>query len=685
MGYWVEIRGTSADDPGLEGTESADFIQGLEGDDHLSGKGGYDMLDGGRGADVMYGGLGNDEYFVDDPADQIIELAGEGWRDVVNTSLLTFTLPANFEWLIYEGWGRFTGTGNALDNDLRGGDNDDVLRGLEGDDYLVGGHGSDILIGGVGNDTYWVGDEEELAEDQLVEAAGEGIDTVIASTSFTLPDHVEELILSDGYYERAVAGTGNALDNRIFGSQSANLLDGGAGSDTIDGEDGDDMIDGGAGADLLRGGLGDDTFIVDHLADEVREVEGEGHDTVRSLKDFRLPANVEDLVLIGTASVSGIGNGQANSITGNAAGNILDGAGGADVMAGGGGDDTYLVDSLDDQVVEAEGGGSFDQVKTSLSFTLPDHVERLTLTGGSATNGTGNDLANILTGNAAANVLDGGAGADKMKGGAGDDIYVVDRASDKAIEDSALGGIDTVLSAASYTLGLHVENLTLTGSAAIGGTGNALANTIIGNEAANVLNGGGGADVMRGGGGNDVYHVDHVGDRAEEVAGAGIDLVNATMSHALGAEVENLTLKGSLAIDGKGNELANVITGNSADNRLYGRGGADKLRGGDGADGFVFDTTPGAGNVDRLLDFVAGTDAVLLDNGVFTALAAGALASDGLRIGTAAADSDDRIVYDPATGRLYYDSDGDGAAAQILFAVLDTRPATLSAGDFEVI
>ncbi|HEV6964218.1 calcium-binding protein, partial [Roseateles sp.] len=176
-----------------------------------------------------------------------------------------------------------------------------------------------------------------------------------------------------------------------------------------------------------------------------------------------------------------------------------------------------------------------------------------------------------------------GAGADTMTGGAGNDTYVVDNAGDVVIESSG-GGTDSVHASVSYTLTANVENLQLTGSANLSGTGNALDNQITGNGGDNLLDGGAGADTMTGGAGNDTYIVDNVGDVVVEGAGAGADSVHASVSYTLAANVENLTLTGASAIDGTGNSSDNQITGNSAANTLSGGDGNDTLTGGGGAD-----------------------------------------------------------------------------------------------------
>jgi hypothetical protein len=343
-------------------------------------------------------------------------------------------------------------------------------------------------------------------------------------------------------------------------------------------------------------------------------------------------------------------------------------------------------------VVEQASEGT-DTVNASITYALGANVENLTLTGTAAINGTGNALNNVITGNAGANILDGGMGADTMSGGAGDDVYIVDNGSDQVIE-AAGAGTDTVNASITWSLSANVENLTLTGSATINGVGNALNNVITGNAAANILDGGAGADTMAGGAGNDVYIVDNAGDVVTEGVSAGTDSVNASITYTLTANVENLTLTGAAAINGAGNELNNVITGNSGANILTGGAGndmlngglgADTLDGGAGADIFVFNSTLGSGNIDRLNNFVTVDDTIQLDHTIFTALGnAGALLVGAFNTGAVATQADDRIIYNTATGALLYDADGNGKGAAMQFATLSGVNGTLSAADFVV-
>ena len=317
---------------------------------------------------------------------------------------------------------------------------------------------------------------------------------------------------------------GNGGADILNGNDGNDILNGGAGNDTLNGGDGNDILNGGTGIDTLNGGNGDDTFIVDSTTDIIIETAGvgSGNDTVISSVTYSLntanTANVENLTLTG-ANVNGTGNALNNVLTGSAGNNILDGGLGADTMIGGNGNDTYIVDNVGDTVNEIGSTGT-DTVISSIDFTLNTvgaaNVERLTLTG-SATNATGNALNNTITGNDLNNTIDGGTGVDTMVGGNGDDTYIVDNTADVVTETNLVGsGTDTVQSsAATYTLGTNVENLTLTGSGDINGTGNNAANVITGNSGNNTLSGGAGNDTITGGTGNDTI-----------TGGTGADIIN---------------------------------------------------------------------------------------------------------------------------------------------------------------
>ena len=220
----------------------------------------------------------------------------------------------------------------------------------------------------------------------------------------------------------------------------------------------------------------------------------------------------------------------------------------------------------------------------------------------------GLDGDDTIWGQGGNDTLDGGTGHDALFGSAGDDTYILDSTGD-GIFENANEGNDTVYSSVSYTLPANVENLYLTGTAHINGTGNALNNVITGNAGNNIIDGGAGADTMGGAAGDDLYVVDNAGDRIIDTSGT--DGVYATVSYSLAnaAGVENLALAGSATV-GEGNGLDNRIIGNGAGNFLNGYGGNDTLSGGTGSDvyfatgGFgsdtIVETDPSGADVDKL-------------------------------------------------------------------------------------
>jgi Ca2+-binding RTX toxin-like protein len=565
-------------------TEGADSIYALGGNDSVSAAGGDDWLDGGAGADTLRGGAGNDGYAVDSPSDVVIEAAGEGADTVFATS--SFVLPAEVEALRLMTAGR-VGTGNAGDNilvgttgadTLRGGLGTDTLLGDSGHDSLDGGEGADSMDGGAGNDIYAVDDAGDVVAD------ASGADTVVASLDYTLGAGIEGLQLTGAAHR----GTGNAL---------ANILAGGAGDDTLAGL---------GGADTLTGGAGNDAYTVEDAGDRVVELAGGGADTVTALVDHNLAAEVEVLVLSGTAH-RGTGNALANLLVGTDGADTLDGGLGADTLVGGAGDDVHVVDNAGDLVIEAAGGGH-DLVRAAIGYTLGGDVEDLLLTG-IALAGTGNALDNAITGGAGADTLDGAAGADTLAGGGGNDLYRVDHAGDLVIE-AAGGGADTVITTVDVTLADEVEALLLDG-AARHGTGNAGANLLRGTAGADLLeglggadtlDGGGGADTMIGGAGNDTYLITDPGDVVVELADEGFDTVVVSTDWTLGLGIEAVQLLGSGHLL-RGNAERNTLSGNTGNDTLDGAEEDDVELGGDGDDVLIAtagrDTLSGGSGNDR--------------------------------------------------------------------------------------
>ncbi|ESQ91527.1 hypothetical protein ABAC460_05960 [Asticcacaulis sp. AC460] len=495
----------------LSGGGGNDTLKSGVGQDLLSGGDGNDYLDGGAGFDTMMGGLGDDTFVVEAAIDVVSEQAGQGTDTVLSGR--TYTLTANVENLTLTGEAAINGTGNGLNNALRGNAGVNILSGL------------------AGNDTYYL---DQLG-DTLVEQAGGGTDTVVTAFSYTLLTNFENLTLTGS---ENLTGTGNLAANRLTGNDGNNLLDGGASNDT------------------MAGGLGDDTFIVNSDGDLVTELDGQGTDTVLSARTYTLGNSIENLVLTGAGANTGTGNALNNTLTGNDAVNWLDGAAGNDTLVGGLGSDTYVVDAAGDVTTEAEGAGT-DTVRSSVSWTLGANVEILLLTGTAANNGTGNELNNILTGNSGVNVLSGGLG---------NDTYNVQNTTDTVAEGVG-EGTDAVLSNVTFTLGANVENLTLIGNNHVNATGNAGNNVLIGNVGNNILTGGLG---------DDTYYIQNVNDFVVEQHWEGTDTVYTTVAYSLfGRAIENLFLMGTDNLNATGNSLANALTGNTGNNVLSGAGGND--------------------------------------------------------------------------------------------------------------
>ena len=453
----------------MNGTPLNDNVIGTAFDDILNkegdplsypGTGGDDTVNGLGGNDLIYGGNGYDNL-----------LGGTGDDKLF---------------------------GGADDDNLYGETGHDQLFGGAGTDVLIGYHGNDLLDGGTGADTMYGGDNSDLyivdnVGDRVVENRDDalsGTDTVQSSVGYTLGFGLENLTLTGTANLR---GIGNAKNNQLVGNSGRNYLDGQAGNDTLVGNDGNDSLNAGTGADYMDGGTGDDLYTVDHVGDVVKEATNDalgGVDLVNAYINYTLGFGLEKLYLQGTASLTGTGNGNNNLLYGNFGDNTLSGLAGTDTLYGDLGTDTLY-------------GGEGNDI-------LQGDADNDALYGGE-----GNDL------------LNGGTGADVMDGGSGNDIYVVDSLIDQANDSLGGqddGGIDLVQASVTHTLGVRIEQLTLTGTAAINGTGNGLNNTLTGNSANNVLSGLDGNDILIGGAGNDTIN----GGNGNDVltGGSGRDLLN---------------------------------------------------------------------------------------------------------------------------------------------------------------
>ena len=539
--------------------------------------------------------------------------------------------------------GAVTAYAPKVDTTILGGSGSDILHGGDGNDTLSGGGGNDVLDGGRGDNTI-AGNAGIDAADYSSTTLGVNVDLAAASNQATsIGGGVEAFTDQLATIEDIIGGsgddilTGDAGANTISGRLGANHLNGGGGIDTADYS----WLSSPLSVDLLAAAnqasvsSGPETF-VDQLISFENIVAGIGNDTVTG----DTLANV----LRG-----GAGN---DTLDGGAGNDTLDGGAGFDELRGGTGDDTYVLGNDANLVVDT--GGTADLATTASTRSMLGEglatIERLTLLSGNI-DAIGNNLNNVIIGSAGANTINGGLGNDTLSGGAG---------ADKLYGDA-------------------------------------------GNDA---LDGGAGFDELRGGLGNDTYVL---GNDANLVVDAGgtADLATTTSTRSMTSSglttIERLTLV-SGNINGTGNNLANIITGSTGNNilrggrgndtlsagtgsdTLYGEIGVDRLTGGAGKDAFVFNVAPTFANRDTITDFSHRDDTIKLAHAFFKGMGTGPLKAQYFFAGTHAHDADDRIIYNKAAGALYYDSDGNGAHAQVLFAVVANHAtAGLAFNDFALI
>lgn len=612
-----------------------DVFVGSGGLDEFIGEGGDDIMRGLAGADRNDGGSGFDWTnnvgssvpanidlarllvpgpFVDTQDRFDLVEAASGWdhNDIIRGDNRT-----NVELELID---PNTGQNNALDNvnQLNGthtaAERIGMINGLSAllngatsfssGNILMGGGGSDLIEGRGGDDI--IDGDAWLNVRISIRTNPDNPATQIASFPNMTP--ALRTAMQNGTYSpdqlvivREILSTNSStdIDTAVYQDVFANYV---VNTDSTGTIFVDHVNPGGGGGG--GGGAGDDG------SDRVRNVE-----RLQFADRIAVVGTLGDDNLVGTA-----GNDVLLGLTGN---DTLNGLGGVDVLNGGTGNDTFIVDTTTDTIVELAGGG-IDTVESSVTYTLGLNLENLTLTG-TAPNGTGNTLNNVLTGNASANILTGLAGEDTLIGGSGDtlrggldnDTYVID-STPVTITELFNQGIDTVESAVTFTLNANLENLTLTGGNAINGTGNGLANIIIGNSANNTLNGGPGTDTLNGGDGNDT---------------------------------------------------------------LIGGPRADLLTGGAGADTFsylasVFHSNPA--NRDTITDFVSGTDTIDLSaiDGNTTAAFPGNQAF--IFIGANTFSGRSQLRYDPLTGLLEGNTAGNSNPE---FQILLAGAPTLVEGD----
>jgi Ca2+-binding RTX toxin-like protein len=430
----------------LRGDANANVIEGGDGNDTLDGRSGNDTFYGGNGNNILYGDLGDDQIIGGLGADQID--GGLGY-DRVNYAASSTAITINLSFNLASGGDAqgdtLTGieyiTGTAFVDSLTGDSQSNIFDAGDGDDLFFSSGGVDTFNGDNGVDTANFGAFQFAVWVELTNISMEAYtrsNTNVTSGSWS----------SLANFTSVENVVGSAYQDYLSGDAQANILSGGADADAIYGLGGNDVLDGGAGIDTLIGGLGDDTYHVDAVGDVVTEVAGEGTDTINSSITLTNRANVERLVLTGTAAINGTGldaqadvltgNSGANTLTGLGGNDTLDGGAGADTMVGGLGDDIYYVDNAGDIVTEAVSAG-IDSLFSSISYTMATNAEGLYLTGTAAINGTGRDGQNdFIIGNSGANVLAGLTGNDVLNGGLGNDTLTGGAGADTFRFDTAL-------------------------------------------------------------------------------------------------------------------------------------------------------------------------------------------------------------------------------------------------------
>lgn len=625
-----ELQGGTGDDK-LIGGEGNDILFGQSGNDTLYGGAGNDYLDGGDGDDLLEGGKGNDALYGGAGSDTFVFGLGDGYdiiHDADGTDIIRFKAAIKLESISSQ---RVIEDGQHF-----------LAIYYSQDDYILIRNGFDHLIASYEFNDGVIVDSDTFIKTTLTQGLSPTYQMsthAYAGSGGNFADSIKGNELANTIYGNAGNDNlnGDAGDDLLYGGSGDDILHGGLGNDTLfggDGDDilfgygawltdnqqvkdevGDDILYGGKGNDKMYGGRGDDTyyFARGDGKDEIYETNFENETSIDVLRlgEGILPEHVSlnrtagaipgqyDLILALDESSTQItirnyfsardtqiefiefdnGNGPVWTAT-DIASHIEVGT--PNSYQGTLSDDVYIVDHELDEINEEISGG-IDTVYSSRSYTLPDNVENLTLTGFLNINGTGNSLDNVFIGNDSDNIFDGKGGNNIAYGGKGNDVYWNTAAVEYADE-----GIDTIINRHGGVLPEHIENWYLNDGS---GLHSIFTVSVIGNSLDNILKSSGigvSGDVLDGRGGADtmialgndsvIFHVDNIGDRViASATGQHTDEVISSISYTLPDYVENLTLVGNKAIYGTGNELDNIIDGSesSAANIFYGGQGDD--------------------------------------------------------------------------------------------------------------
>ena len=531
-------------------------------------------------------------------------------------------------------------SGNSDMDIVFGSEFGDRISGMGGNDALDGAGGNDTLWGGIGADSLYGGAGIDYAAyDSAATAINASLLTPSTNTGEAAGDVYFDIegLIGSAFNDTLAGDNGN---NTLIGRLGNDRLSGNDGNDNLVGAEGDDTLFGGAGGDTLNGGVGNDSTSYSDSNVGVRaDLLSPSGNTGYAAGDIYI--SIENLY--GSAYADTLsGDNLGNLVAGGNGNDRLDGRGGNDRLFGGAGHDT-LTGGAGADTLYGEAGFDYASYETSTAGIFVSLATPASNSGdaiGDVYSGIegliGSEFDDFLFGDSASNGLFGRNGDDRIFGGAG-------------------------------------------------------ADTLNGGDGNDTLTGGAGADSLIGGLGRDLV------DYSDSTAGLRADLYTPGTNTGIAAgdsynSVEDLV--GSNYSDVLNGDLgANLILGGSGNDTINGRAGNDTIDGGlgqdvlagsTGQDMFRFSTALSAANVDRIIDFSAVDDTILLSSSIFSRIGLGTLAASAFATSLTATTAAHRILYDQATGRIFYDADGAGGAAAIHFATLTGSPA-ITAADFLVL
>ena len=675
----------SKDDDHISGLDGNDTLRGNSGDDEIYGGGGNDVIEGGNDYDTLYGNAGSD-HLVSTAGNDFL-YGGDG-NDILTITTQIWAPAAEV----------FASGGNGddiLSVDLANTDSVTLIGGLGNDKFYLSGTGGTILAqGGAGADFYnlelgatrvtlVLGADQDVV--RLAELDASDFTNQVTITDFATGDdgdrvnfrtfletivrtwdragdpfaqglvqivqvgadsHLQFASSSGGDFTTAVVFKNTAASEfTSYNLDYASFSDADIPGESWSGTEADDTYNGSEYADELSGLGGNDTLRGGYGNDVIRGGDGNGDLTGQQGNDVLFGGDGDDALFGADGDdtlTGGLGVDKPYADLGD---DYLDGGAGDDEMGGDAGGDSMDGGDDDDTM---HGGDGWDTLHGGTGWDIMY---------GDAGNdrlfgGYGND---IIDGGDDDDYIEGGDGRDELTGGGGDDEVLGGLGDDQL---KGLAGNDVLLGHEGF-------------DSLAGGTGNDTLDggldddSLLGEEGDDPLYGGAGFDELFGGAGADTLHGD-----------ADNDYLN-------GGEGDDAIYGGDHADTLEGMDGSDTLDGGNGDDVMAGGLGADTLTGGFGADVFVFYSALGNGNVDTITDFAAGTDGIVLDRNIFRAIASeGVLDAGAFRTGTSAGDADDRIIYNKNTGEIFYDADGSGSGAKVLFAKV-AAGTNLTASSFE--